>query len=147
MNEKFEHEVEKWVGHWIKIINRNMINIHNQKLEKYGFTVSQLSVLSRLWRQDGLTQKEIAKKLKIKPPSLTGLIDTLVTKGWVVRREDKVDARINRIYLTEEGQELKLKSLEVVDEMEKLICEGFSPEEKLLMLSWLKKLNNNLEQH
>lgn len=147
MDEKFDCEVEKWIGHWIKIINRNMVNIHNHKLGKYGFTSSQLSVLSQLWKQNGLTQKEIAEKLQIKPPSLTGLLDILEAKGCLIRSEDKVDARIKRIYLTKEGQELRLKSLEIVDEMEELLCKGFTKEEKLLLLSWLKKLYNNLEEH
>ncbi|MTK10880.1 MAG: MarR family transcriptional regulator [Clostridiaceae bacterium] len=122
-----------------------MINLHNHKLEKYGFTVSQVSVLAQLWREDGLTQKEIAERLQIKPPSLTGLVDTLVSRGWVLRKEDEKDARIKRLYVTEEGKELRFKSLEVAKEMEDMLCKDFTVEEKQLLFCWIKKMYTNLD--
>ncbi len=143
--DKPKCEVENWIGHWVKIINRNMINLNNQKLYKYGFTVSQLSVMSQLWNQDGLSLKELTERLQIKPPSLTGLIDTLVEKGWLVRKEDEQDARIKRIYLTEQGKNIKMKSLEVVNEMEEILCKGFTNEEKQVLICWFKKIYKNLE--
>ncbi|WML35589.1 MarR family transcriptional regulator [Clostridium sp. OS1-26] len=145
MKENSTCEVDKLIGYWLKRIYRNMINLHNHKLEKYGFTVSQVSVLAQLWREDGLTQKEIAERLQIKPPSLTGLVDTLVSRGWVLRKEDEKDARIKRLYVTAEGRELSFKSLEVAKEMEDILCKGFTVEEKQLLFCWIKKIYANLD--
>ena len=145
MKENSTCEVDKLMWYWLKRVYRNMINLHNHKLEKYGFTVSQVSVLAQLWREDGLTQKEIAERLKIKPPSLTGLVDTLVSRGWVLRKEDEKDARIKRLYVTEEGRELSFKSLEVAKEMEDILCKGFTVEEKQLLFCWIKKMYTNLD--
>ncbi len=145
MKENSTCEVDKLMWYWLKRVYRNMINLHNHKLEKYGFTVSQVSVLAQLWREDGLTQKEIAERLQIKPPSLTGLVDTLVSRGWVLRKEDEKDARIKRLYVTEEGRELSFKSLEVAKEMEDILCKGFTVEEKQLLFCWIKKMYTNLD--
>lgn len=145
MEENSTCEVDKLMWYWLKRVYRNMINLHNHKLEKYGFTVSQVSVLAQLWREDGLTQKEIAERLQIKPPSLTGLVDTLVSRGWVLRKEDEKDARIKRLYVTEEGRELSFKSLEVAKEMEDILCKGFTVEEKQLLFCWIKKMYTNLD--
>lgn len=145
MKDEAKCTVDKWLAHWIRIIYRNMTNLHNSKLSKHGLTTAQVSVLARLWMNDGLTQKEIAESLQIRPASLTGLVDTLVSKGWTERREDVEDARIKRLYLTEQGNALRLTSLEVSMNIEDILGKGFSDEEKQLLLCWLKKVYRNLE--
>lgn len=133
------------ITHWIRMIYRNMTNIHNSKLNELSLTISQVCVLSRLWMKDGLTQKEIALELQIRPASLTALINTLVSKGWAVRKGDIEDARINRIYLTDKGSDMRFKCASVNDEMEKILSRRFSREEKQLLLVWLKRIYENME--
>ena len=135
---------DKFITYWIRVIYRNMTNLHNSKLAEYGLTTSQVGVLVQLWIEDGLTQKEIAEELQLRPASITGLVNILVSKGWIDRREDTKDARINRVYLTEEGKNIRLKCMSANDEIETILSNGFSKEEKQLMLCWLKKLNKNL---
>ncbi|CAN7223967.1 MarR family winged helix-turn-helix transcriptional regulator [Paenibacillus sp. LjRoot56] len=43
------------------------------------------------------------EKLQIRPATLTNLIDTLFAGGWVLRKSDDQDARVQRVYLTESG--------------------------------------------
>lgn len=136
---------ENMITHWMRLIYRNTNNIHNSKLNEFALTTSQVCVLSRLWIQNGITQKEIAQNIEIRPASLTALINTLVAKGWAERREDSRDARINRIYLTDKGDSLKFKCININDEMENLLTKGFSKEEKQLMLCWLKKMYVNMQ--
>ncbi|WP_446898779.1 MarR family winged helix-turn-helix transcriptional regulator [Clostridium sp. LBM24168] len=146
-NEKIGHPYvpEALITHWIRMIYRNMTNMHNSKLNKLSLTTSQVCVLSRLWMMDGLTQKEIAMELQIRPASLTSLINTLVSKGWAIRKGDVEDARINRIYLTDKGSNLRFKSASVNDEVEKILSRGLLKEEKQLLLVWLERIYKNME--
>ncbi|OFI06777.1 organic hydroperoxide resistance transcriptional regulator [Clostridium acetireducens DSM 10703] len=137
-------EFDKWVGYWIKIIFRNITNLHNKNLEKYNITNSQIAVLAILWREDGLTQKEIGDKIQIRPASLTGLVNSLLDKKLILRKLDEKDARNKRLYLTEEGAKLKSVSLEIINKLEETLVKGFSKEEKQLLIYWLKKIYNNL---
>jgi MarR family transcriptional regulator, organic hydroperoxide resistance regulator len=140
-----KYNVEKNVGYWIRRNYINFTKIHNSKLIKYGITISQVGVLNELWMKDGQTQKQIADNMGIMPPTLCGLIDNLSLKKLVTRQVDKLDARINRIFLTEEGINFRKTSNEVIKEMDSIITAGLSTEEKQMMVFWLKKIYKNLE--
>ncbi|MCH3964661.1 MAG: MarR family transcriptional regulator [Clostridium sp.] len=146
-NDEDNHQYipEILITHWIRMIYRNMTNLYNCKLNELSLTISQVCVLSRLWIKDGLTQKEIALELQIRPASLTALVNTLVSKGWAIRKGDREDARINRIYLTDSGRDFRSKCAHINDEMEELLSRGFSKEEKQLLLVWLKRIYENME--
>jgi DNA-binding MarR family transcriptional regulator len=137
-------QMDEWIGYWIKRTYRDMTNLHDQKLAKHSLTTSQVGVLAQLWQKDGLTQKEIQQKLGIRPASLTGLVDGLVEKGWVVRKSDHDDARVKRLFLTEEGKVLEEVCLSIVKEMEELLTKGFTPEELSLLCSWIKRMHRNV---
>lgn len=57
----------------------NLVNNYGYLPENL-ITHSQVCVLSRLWIEDGLTQKQISSQLEIKPASITTLVNTLVSK-------------------------------------------------------------------
>lgn len=139
-----ENNSEKWMGYWIRKVVRKMNTLHDQKLQQYDLTSSQVSVLCQLWNKDGLTQKEIQEKLNLRPASVSGLVDTLSNKGFIVRKHDGEDARLKRLYLTEEGTRVKDLSIEIIKEIEDTITEGFSDDEKVIFICWMKKLYNNL---
>lgn len=136
---------ENYIGYYMKVIQRSLTSLYNKKLEKYELTSAQLSVIWALLKNDGLTQKEVAEYARITPATLTDLVDSLVSKGFVIRIHDEKDARIKRLFLTNAGKQLKDVSIDIINYMEQVLCEGFSEEERLLLLSWMKKIYNNLE--
>lgn len=138
------HKLEDWIGYWIKNIEKAINNVYDKKLQQYDLTVSQALVLCQLWNKDGLTQKEIQQNLNLKPASVSGLVDILFKKGFIDRKQDDKDARFKRLYLTDEGHRLENLSLQVLKEIESIISQGFSEEEKIILISWMKKLYTNL---
>ncbi|HEY3489174.1 MAG TPA: MarR family transcriptional regulator [Candidatus Deferrimicrobiaceae bacterium] len=71
---------------------------------------------------DGVRQKDLATSVGIEGPSMVRLIDTLVTKGLVLRSEDRTDRRAKRLCLTPEGQSIvaRIKEIEAPLENELL---------------------------
>jgi DNA-binding MarR family transcriptional regulator len=137
-------EIENSIGYYIVKIAQDRRQWLNNRLEQHDITLSQIGVLNCLWDKDGLTQKEIQKILDIKPSSLTALIDILVEKQIVTRREDENDARVKRIFLTNKGSSLKGISMEELLGVEQKLIEGFSKEEAALLLLWLKRVRSNV---
>lgn len=135
---------DQWIGTWIKKISRAMNCVHDQKLEKYGLTLSQVAVLIQLWKKDGITQKDVQENLDLRPASVTGLVDVLTEKGFIVRRQDEEDGRLKRLYLTDAGRKLEDLSTNIIEEIEEAMTQGFSVDEKVIFLSWLKKVYDNL---
>lgn len=64
-----------------------------------GLTRAQAIILSRLSRQPGLSQNEMAAICEVEPITVGRLIDRLEARGVVERRSDPSDRRIRRLHL------------------------------------------------
>ena len=69
-------------------------------MKSLGGTLAQWNMLGRLATHQGITQMELAERLKLSKVAVTGLVDRAVCAGWVERRLDKADRRVRRLYLT-----------------------------------------------
>jgi len=72
-----------------------------------GVTYPQYLCLLVLWEQDGLSVKEIGRRLLLDSGTLTPLLKRLEAMGLLVRRRDRDDERVVRISLTERGRALR----------------------------------------
>ncbi len=66
---------------------------------RYGITRAQWAVLAKVERTEGMKQTELAEQMEMQPITLTRLIDKLCDAGWIERRGDDTDRRVNRLYL------------------------------------------------
>jgi len=137
---------EMWIGYWLKKSVRLLDKLHDEKLQKYDLTSSQVAVLQKLWGDDGKTQKQLQENLELTPASVSGILDTLANKGFIVRKHDKVDSRVNRIYLTDEGTRSEKLCYEMIDEIEETISDGFSEDEVKIFIAWTRKIHNNISK-
>lgn len=65
-----------------------------------GLTRSQWQVISRLSKDEGMSQAALAEILEIEPITLTRLIDRLNAKGLIERRPNPRDRRSWSLHLT-----------------------------------------------
>lgn len=68
-----------------------------------GLTTAQLRVLFLMREAPGVTAGELATRLSVTPPTISGIVDRLVKLGLVHREDDESDRRLVRNYLTETG--------------------------------------------
>ena len=69
-------------------------------------TPRQLTVLSVVAENDGLSQTGIVESTGIDRSTMADMVRRLTKKGLLQRRRSKTDARAYNISLTEDGQEL-----------------------------------------
>ena len=60
-------------------------------------------IVSAVIKNDGITQSQLAKKLEIRPQSLTRVLSELEGKGFITRERDVKDRRVISVHITEEG--------------------------------------------
>jgi len=65
----------------------------------HAMTRAQWVILSRLDRQPGMSQNEMAAICEVEPITVARLIDRLEARGLVERRADPTDRRIKRLHL------------------------------------------------
>ena len=73
--------------------------------------------------QDGLRLTDIAARAGMAPQSMGEIVDDLVAKGYLSRREDPTDRRAKRIYLTQKGRDTAQASRIALLEIERRISE------------------------
>lgn len=79
--------------------------VAEEHFRKLGVTGAQFDVLVTLGNTEGLTCRELGERTLITKGTLTGVIDRLIEKGWVVREACSQDRRVIYIRLTESGVE------------------------------------------
>jgi len=93
------------LGHWIKRYHLLASQQVNDILKPYGLARSQWNVLFYVQQSDGLSQKKLQGLLHIESASLTGIVDSLIRKGWLERTTDQHDRRIKILTFTTAGKE------------------------------------------
>lgn len=116
------------------------------QMQELGIYPGQIPVLGLVSGRDGLSQREIAKILHIKPPTVNVSIQRLEKAGFLYKKPDEKDQRVTRIYMTEKGKEIKAKALERIHKNEAVMMEGFSEAEQCLLRRFLEQILVNIEK-
>lgn len=74
-------------------------------LEQHGLATTGLILLFTLSGENDLTHREAARRCWVSAGTLTGVVDSLVEEGLVIRHPDDSDRRIVRLALTPAGKE------------------------------------------
>lgn len=69
-----------------------------------GLTTAQLRVLFLVRESPGVTAGELATRLSVTPPTISGIVDRLVKLGLIRREDDESDRRLVRNFLTDQGE-------------------------------------------
>ncbi len=109
-----------------------------------GVTRSQWWVLAHVSRHDGMMQTELAELLDVGKVTLGGLIDRLEAGGWVVRRPDKGDRRVKRIFLTSRTDQLFKQMHAAESQLKNDLLKGISLAECEHLFSILTRMKHNL---
>jgi MarR family transcriptional regulator, transcriptional regulator for hemolysin len=110
----------------------------------HGITRAQWAVLAKVERSEGMKQSELAELMEMQPITLTRLIDKLCDNGWIERRGDDSDRRVNRLYLKKAARPLLGKLAGLRSELTATALEGISPQDAHRMLAQLETIKDNV---
>ena len=112
-----------------------------KRMKPYGLTTVQGLVLGAIFDESGLTASEIGSRLVLDNATISGVLDRLMEGGWIVKKSDENDRRVQRIYLATD------ENAEVVDELFKVRADAneetlaeLSLEERVLLKRLLRDL-------
>lgn len=108
----------------------------------HGLSATGLEVLAALAELDefnGLSQRDLAGRLRLAPATLTPVLDALEAEGALTRARDRTDRRLVRISITQRGRELYAAAAAGVAEALAGLPEP-SPEQAVLIRTHLLNL-------
>lgn len=113
-------------------------------LEKIDVYPGQHPLLFILGKQDGLSQKELAEKLYIKPATITVMLGRLEKSKIIERRSDLSDQRVSRVYLTNHGRKVLTEVKEALKEIKDECFSNFTAEEEIILRRLFMQMRDNL---
>jgi DNA-binding MarR family transcriptional regulator len=72
-----------------------------------------LDILVNLFRFEGISQQELARKLLVGRSNMSMLLPQMEKRGLIERRGDKHDKRVLRLYLTGEGRRVTEEAMAI----------------------------------
>ena len=116
----------------------------DRQARRYGITRAQWAVLTKVERFEGMKQSELAEQMEMQPITLTRLVDRLCENGWIERRDDETDRRVNRLYLRKAARPLLAKLSGLRSEITATALEGISPADASRLLAQLEAIKENV---
>jgi DNA-binding MarR family transcriptional regulator len=112
---------------------------------RHGVHEGQQFVLRCLWREDGLSPGEVARRLGLATPTVTRATARMAAAGLLRREPHEVDRRMVRLWLTDRGRALE----EVIDaeigQLTERALGSFTEAERGTLVGFLGQIRRNLD--
>jgi DNA-binding MarR family transcriptional regulator len=132
------------IGYLTRIAFRAFSRALEARTGPHGVSSGQWRFLRVLWREDGLTQRELSRRVGLQEPTTVIALKGLERSGFVVRRKSDEDRRRVHVYLTPEAKALEAVLLPAVAEVNRLALAGLSDEEVEILRRALAVVGRNL---
>jgi DNA-binding MarR family transcriptional regulator len=136
--------LEGSVGHQIRITHRYLQRALQARIAPLGVTTGMWWFLRVLWNEDGLTQRELSRRVGTSEPTTRTAIQAMEGSGYVHRVWDTTDRRKLSITLTNAGRALERKLLPAGIEVVAIATKGFTVRERDFLLGLLAAIQRNL---
>jgi MarR family 2-MHQ and catechol resistance regulon transcriptional repressor len=120
--------------------HRSIAERARRDIERSGLTSSEFATLEVLYHKGDLPVGEISDRVLLTSGSMTYVVDKLVGRGMVVRRQCPQDQRVTYVGLTPAGRRLMASIFPGHAEAIRHATNGLAPDEKRLMIALLKRL-------
>jgi len=109
-------------------------------LQDYGITPEQFGMLEQLYQNEGITQKKLSELHGKDQTSVGKTLERLEHKDLIIRSTDPVDRRAILLRLSEEGKELYLQVVPLMNDMDQSLRELITPEGEEQLAVLLNKI-------
>lgn len=120
----------------------NRLNVALNALNIYE---GQQNLLLELWKEDGLAQAEITRRLGVEAASVSKAVERMENAGFVRRVNSPDDARMNQIFLTDLGRLMEKPVHDAWFTVEEELLAHMTLEERLLLRRLLLQMRDNLK--
>jgi DNA-binding MarR family transcriptional regulator len=136
--------LDEHLGFWLRKLSNQVSEGFAKRVKKHDCSVAQWVVLRVLFDHDALPLKEVVARVGVDQGSLSRMVDRLLLRGLVSRRENPSDRREISISLTKEGRKLVPMLAREADENDR---EFFMALTKTNRAQFLKTIHSLLSQN
>lgn len=115
-------------GHLIRRLQQISVSVFTEHMKAlgHGITSPQFAALSMLQQHPRIDQATLAGLIAYDRPTIGGVVDRLVSKGFVARQTNPKDRRAKVLTLTDAGAAQLAKLTPVVEKLQTAILPGLN---------------------
>ena len=99
-----------------------------------------LDIMINLYRREGISQQELARKLLVGRSNMSMLLPQLEKRGLIERRADARDKRVLRLHLTDEGKTVTEQAMKIQTALIDSVMATSSEERCLMVADQMEKI-------
>lgn len=133
-------DLKKHVGFWLRFVSNHVSHAFARRLQASGVTVAEWVILREMFDDEETSPGVIAQRIGMTRGGVSKLVDRLVAKHLIIRRERSDDRRFQSIALTPAARRLVPRLAALADENDLQFFRFLSSKERTALVSTMKKL-------
>ena len=114
------------------------------RLQSHQITHGQWYFLRALWDEEGLSQRELSRRVGTTEPTTVSALRLLARNGMIERVRNPKDRRTINIYLTDKARDMRSELMPVAIEVNEVATAGLTDEEFRQFRALLQRVRENL---
>ena len=128
----------------VRNLRRRVVGAADRMLEELGLPLSAWYPLVVLSHGDGISQRDLSKRLHLKDAAMGKAIDGLESEGLLRRADDPLDRRKFLVMLTPKGRKVAADIVSLRARLLETMESGFTAKERELFKQFLQRAHANL---
>lgn len=115
------------------------------ELNEVGLSVAKYEVLHAIYRDEGLSQQRLARRLLVAKSNVTVLSQRLEADGLIRRERDPEDGRGHCLFLSDTGREIVEQAVRRHAEVVQLMAQGLTNRQAEILDEIMSRAEENLD--
>ena len=133
----FRHES---AGFLVNHMARLFANALHARIRPLGLAPAQFMTLLELWEGDGITQRDLVRRLDVEQATMANTLARMERDGLIVRRASPSDARSQTIHLTDKALALREPAISAAMDVNAAALADLSDDDRARFLAMMREV-------
>lgn len=149
-NQVLRHPAEHYtnpensIGYLARIVFRSFSRLLERGTLTHDVSAGQWRFLRQLWREDGITQRQLSERVGMREPTTVVALKGLEKAGFITRKKTLEDRRKTFIHLTPHAKKLELVLAPMNAGVHEVATRGMTDAEVETLQSLMRRVIDNL---
>jgi DNA-binding MarR family transcriptional regulator len=138
--------LEASLGNLARAAHRAFVKELERHTLPYAISAAQWPLLRALWHEEGLTQRELSRRVAVREPTMTNALSKMEKAGFIRRLAPRDDHRSRRVFLSVKGKRLRKTLMPCVESINEIAIADIGPDDVATARYVLIAMNRNLAE-
>ncbi len=128
------------VNHMARLFAKGL----QDRIAPLGIVTGQFPILLELWQKDGVSQKDLLRKLDIEQATLANTLSRMERDGLIIRSKDPADARAQVIRLSERAVAIRAQAYQAACDQNEAALSVLDDAEREQFMDFMHRVIGNM---